>query len=537
MGRRRAGLAGLIAALWLIAAGVVVTAGARAQAALPPCGSTHWVAAWTADPSGALGPGSSDQTLRIVLTPHIGGGEVRVHVSNRFGQKPVSINHASIGLRQSGASLVPGSAQQLTFGGQLGVVVPVGGEAISDPAPLSFGPFQDLAVSLYVLAPTGPATGHYTARERSYSTARSAGDHSADPGASAFAAQTTSTEYVDAVDVLEPAAMGAVVAFGDSITDGYESSGVSGSEDQSGIDANQRFPDYLARRLLAQPGGPRLSVLNAGISGNRLLVDGQQSLAGMAGLARLDSDVLGVAGVTDAIVLEGINDIALLASANQMEVALKQVVDRLHAQGIHVLLGTLTPAGTGLLNLGNLLPSIFIDSSANMVRVAVNAWIRSGSSGADGVLDFDGALRGSAQPNELNLNLDSGDHVHPSSSGYSRMADAVDLSSLRGAQCAPAPPAVATQLRVRARASTAGRLRVTGTLTGGGPACAGTLVTIRALHGGHALFTRRVRVDGRCAFVLTRRIAARGRIEVRASFAGTAALLASHARRVFVHAP
>ena len=536
MGRRSARVAGVVAGLWLAAA-CALAAGARAQVSLPACGSSHWVAAWTADPSGALGPGSSDQTLRIVLTPHIGGGQVRVHLSNRFGQKPVSVNHASIGLRQSGAALIPGSAQQLTFGGQLGVVIPVGGEAISDPASISFGPFQDLAVSLYVMAPTGPATGHFTARERSYATARSAGDHSADAGASAFAAQTTSAEYVDAIDVLAPAAVGGIVAFGDSITDGYESSGTSGAEDQSGIDANQRFPDYLARRLLAQPGGPRLSVLNAGISGNRLLVDGQQSLAGMAGLARLDNDVLGVAGVTDAIVLEGINDIALLASANQMEAALKQVVDRLHARGIRVLLGTLTPAGTGLLNLGNLLPSIYIDSSANMVRVAVNAWIRSGSSGADGVLDFDGALRAASLPNELNLSLDSGDHVHPSANGYSRMADAVDLSSLRGAQCAAAAPPAATQLRVRARVGATGRLRVTGTLAGGGSACAGTLVTIRALHGGHAVFARRVRVGGRCTFAVTRRITVHGRVEIRASFAGTAALLASHARRVFVHAP
>ncbi len=537
MGRRRARLAGLTAAVWLVAVATVAAGGARAQAPMASCGSTHWVAAWTADPSGALGPGSSDQTLRIVLTPHIGGGEIRVHLSNRFGQKPVSVNHASIGLRQSGASLVPGSAQLLTFGGQPGVIIPVGGEAISDPAPLSFGPFQDLAVSLYLAAPTGPATGHYTARERSYSTARSGGDHSADPGAGAFTAQTTTAQYVDAVDVMAPASVGAIVAFGDSITDGYESSGVAGSEDQSGIDANQRYPDYLARRLLAQPGGPRLSVLNAGISGNRLLVDGQQSLAGTSGLSRLDSDVLGVSGVTDAIVLEGINDIALLASANQMETALKQVVDRLHAQGIRVLIGTLTPAGTGLLNLGNLLPSIYIDSSANMVRVAVNAWIRSGSSGADGVLDFDGALRAASLPNELNLSLDSGDHVHPSGNGYSHMADAVDLSSLRGAQCAAAAPAVATQLRVRGRVAAGGRLRVTGTLAGGGAHCAGTQVTIHAVHGGRSVFTRRVRVNGSCSFSLTRRIAAHGRIEIRASFLGTATLLASHARRVFVHAP
>lgn len=531
-------MATALVAVAALVASVVPAAPAQGQSGSAPCDTTHWVGTWAADPSGTLGSGSSDQTVRVILSPHIGGSALRVHLSNRFGRSPVTFNHASVALRQAGAGLVPGSSRPLTFGGLPTVTVPVGGEVTSDQAMLSFSAFQDLAVSVYLAAPTGPATGHLIGRERSYVTVRGGGDHTTDDGSGAFPNATTTVNYVDGVDALASTGIGAAVLFGDSITDGYESSGGSSNEEQGGIDLNHRYPDYLARRLLGEAGGPRLSVVDAGVSGNRLLVDAQNMVSGMSGLSRLGTDVIGVPGVTDAIVLAGINDIALLASAGQVESALRQIVTRLHAAGIHTLLGTLSPAGTGLLNLGNLLPSIYIDSSANAVRVAVNGWIRSGASGADGVVDFDAALRGASISDELNAGFDSGDHVHPSYSGYKKMADIVDLSSLRGATCGAGSIArLATTLRVRARARSGGRIHVSGSLIPAGRAnCTGDRVVVRALSGGHTLFKRAVRVAPSCLFADTKSTKARGRIEVRVGFAGSLSLLPSKTRSLYVHA-
>lgn len=531
---RRAIPVGVLAA-WLVAV-CWLPAVARGQAATAaPCTTTAWVGTWAADPTGVLGTGFDDQTLRIVLTPHVGADQLRVHLSNRFGTTPVTFDRAAVALRQSGAAIVAGSSRPLTFdGGHAVVTVPAGGEVTSDPAALTFGAFQDLAVSLHVSGAAGPATGHLIARERSYITSSRSGDHTADTDGGAFGSSTTTVDYVDAVDALAPSSVGAAVLFGDSITDGYESLGQNGGEDQSGIDANRRYPDDLARRLLAEPGGPRLSVVDAGISGNRLLADGQGGNGGPSGVTRIDPDVLGVAGATDAILLEGTNDLALQATADQIETGLAQVVGRLHAAGLHVLVGTLVPAGTGLLNLGGLFAGLYLDSPANAVRVAVNAWIRAGRTGADGVVDFDAATRGAAQPNVLDPRYDSGDHLHPSGAGYSRMADTVDLSSLRGRPCAPP---VSTRLLVRAGVAPARHLRVRGSLiTAAADDCAGTHVTLRALHAGRTLLKRTLGVTAACHFEVTRSVAARGRIEVRVSFAGSPALSAAHAGSVYVRA-
>jgi lysophospholipase L1-like esterase len=531
--RRRCACAVATLACVLLALGGGQAAPALGAAPVGQCTSTHWVGAWTADPSGTLTGGYQDETVRIVLTPHVGAERLRVHLSNRNGPGPVTFAHATVALSDTGAAIVGGSTRPLTFGGAPRVTVPAGADVTSDPVGLGFTAFQDLAVSLYAAGATGPATDHTIARQHSYDTGQATGDHTGDASAGAFVDAITSAPFVDGVDAVAPTSVGAAVVFGDSITDGYESAGGSSAEQQAGIDANHRFPDYLARRLLAVPGGPGLSVLNAGISGNRLLADGQADGGGPAGVTRIDSDVLGVAGVTDVIVLEGINDIALQANAGQVTGALADIVAALHARGLHVLLGTIIPAGTGLLSV---LPGLYLDSPANAVRVAVNGWIRSGDSGADGVIDFDAALRGQAQPNVLDPSADSGDHLHPSDAGYSRMADAVDIASLRGAQCTP--PA-ATRLVVRAATPSAGRLRVSGSLisaAGRSGGCGGSHVTLRALHSGRTVLKRNLAVSSACHFAATKPLAARGRIEIRVGFAGSPTLLAAHAKTVFVRA-
>ena len=527
---RRCGQAAAALACALLGGGL--TGVARAQSPLGQCATTHWVGAWTADPSGTLASGFADETIRVVLAPHVGADHLRVHLSNRFGAGPVTFTRAAVAQSGAGAAIVDGSSRPLTFGGAATVTVPAGAEVTSDPVALSFSAFQDLSVSLYAAEATGPATDHMIARQHSYDTGPSTGDHTTDAAGTAFVDSITQAPYVDGVDAVVPSSVGAAVLFGDSITDGYESAGGASGEQQAGIDANHRYPDYVARRLLAVPGGPAASVLNAGIAGNRLLADGQAGGGGPAGVARIDTDVLGVAGVSDVIVLEGINDIALGATAGQVTQALSQIVAALHAHGLHVLLGTILPAGTGLVNLLGL----YLDSPANAVRVAVNAWIRSGTSGADGVVDFDAAARGQAQPNELDPAADSGDHLHPNDAGYERMADAVDLADLPGSPCAAA---TSTRLVVRAGAPAVGRLRVSGSLIAAvAPAggCGGGHVTVRALHAGRTVLKRNLALTAACHFAAIRPLAARGRIEVRVGFAGSPTLLATRAKTVFVRA-
>ncbi len=497
------------------------------------CGVSHWVAAWTADPSGLVGSGFTAQTLRVVLSPHLGGTKIRVHLSNRLGSRPVTFARASVGLRRAGAATVPGSIRTLRFGGRPGVTIPAGGEVVTDPTPLTVAPFEDLAVSVYVPA-SGPATGHLIGREHSYATARGAGDHTADQADGAFVSATTRIEYVDAVDVSAPSAVGAVVAYGDSITDGYQTS-PSGGQDLGAIDAGQRYPDFLARRLAAQPGGPDLSVVNAGISGNQLLNDGLRSQVGPSGVARVPADALGVSGVADVIVLEGINDINGGASVDQVEAALGQIVARLHTGGVRVLVGTITPTATGLLGRGGVVPGVYVDTPTNQVRLTVNAWIRSGATGADGVVDFDAAIRAAAQPNELDPRLDSGDHVHPNHLGYSRMADAVDLASLGTPTCAEAGVAQPSTLHLHARAAGRGSLGLSGSLTAAGPAdCAGSVVSFQVLRAGRPILARRLGLTAGCRFAGTERVSGSGRVEIRATFAGSGALRPSRAPAAYV---
>jgi lysophospholipase L1-like esterase len=384
----------------------------------------HWVGSWIASPSDGAGQRFSDQTLRMIVTPHLGGSTLRVHLSNRFGSQPVSFARVTIAERRSGADLIPGSLWPLTFGGRAGVTVAAGAEVVSDPLSFTVLPFVDLAIGLYVSGATGPATEHFTARQTSYISASAAGDLAGDADGAAFTYTATSWYFVAGIDVMAPSSVGAVVAFGDSITDGFQGKGNPVVPNPEGLDANARYPDALQRRLVAA--GRHLSVLNAGISGNRLLRDASAiTYFGPSGLSRVDADAISQAGVTDVIVLEGTNDIGQppYASATDVISGLQQLVDQLHAAGLNVLLGTLTPAGGTSGPYGT--------AATNDARETVNQWIRS-SGVAETVVDFDAAVRDSLDPSRINPIYDGSDHLHFNPAGYAAMAAAVDLSTLRG---------------------------------------------------------------------------------------------------------
>jgi lysophospholipase L1-like esterase len=274
-------------------------------------------------------------------------------------------------------------------------------------------------------------TEHYIGRQTSFLSAPQTGDHSADISGAAFALHTTSRYFLDELDVTAPDAASGVVAVGDSITDGYQPLPLGLPESPQGLDADARWPDDLERRILAA--GLPFSVLNAGISGNRILQDGTAGGGpaefGPSALSRLQTDAIDLPGVSNAIVLEGINDLgggSPTASPQAVIDGLRRVVARLHAAGLHVLLGTLTPTGGALVGHGT--------AAENAGRETVNAWIRA-QHVADAVVDFDVAVRDPTDPSRINPAYDGGDHVHFNPNGYGAMANAIPLAQLLRPAC------------------------------------------------------------------------------------------------------
>ncbi len=373
-------------------------------AGAPSTGPTRLVDAWATAATDLGGP-YTDKTVRNIVHTSIAGSDVRVRLSNAFGTVPVTFDAVYLGTQSSGAALVAGSNREVTFGGSDSITVPKGAEVLSDPVPVTVAAGTNLAVSVHVDGATGEVTGHPDAQQDSY---YSDGDTAADPAATSYVYPTTSWFFVDGLFVDSPGACGAIVALGDSITDGY----------QSTPDANHRWPDYLADRLRQLPTPARTAVADEGISGNEITADG----AGVSAQARLDHDVLAQPGARTVIFLEGINDIGngVVTSAAQLISADEQIIARVHADGLRIFGGTLLPfSGAG-----------YYSPRKETIREVLNTWIR--TSGAfDGVIDFDASLRDPANPTQLLAAYDSGDHLHPNDAGYQAMANTVNLNAVR----------------------------------------------------------------------------------------------------------
>ncbi|WP_152365254.1 SGNH/GDSL hydrolase family protein [Microlunatus speluncae] len=367
-----------------------------------------WVGSWmtAVDRAGRSEPAASgftDQTLRQVVDLSLGGDRIRVRLSNVFGDRDLRIGAATVALRRGAAGAgTAGQPLRLTFHGATATTIPVGAEALSDPVALPVPDGSHLVISLYLPVPTGRATWHRHGWATSY---RAAGDASADARSGRFTAIGPSFYFLAGVDVLTRSA-GAVVAFGDSITEGCCEAG--------SIDADASYPDRLAARLRDRfPDRP--AVLNAGISGNALLSDG----AGLSALTRFDRDVLGQTGVRTVIILEGINDIIHSRGAVRPEQLIRaqaELVRRARARGLRVVGATLTPFGG----------SGGFTAAGEQDRRTVNRWIRS-SGVFDAVIDFDRLLRDPNDPARLRAAFDPGDHLHPTAAGYAAMAAALDL--------------------------------------------------------------------------------------------------------------
>jgi lysophospholipase L1-like esterase len=382
----------------------------------------HWVGTWTASPSppystGVSSTGFANQTVREILHTSVGGRVLRLRLANTFGSAPLTIDDVTLALPSGGGSIEPQTSQEVTFGGDRGVTIPRGARVVSDPVALGVRPDSDVTVSLYVSGSTGPTTWHQLGQQTTYIS--TTGNHVDDASAAAYPTTVTSFFFLDGLDVIRPRTAGAVVTLGDSITDGFNST----------VDANRRYPNFLARRLLTLPPPLREAVLNAGISGNRVLNDSE--CCGVSALARFDRDVLAQHGVRDIIVLEGINDIGFSqlpnpetaphtnVSAAQIIFGYQQLILQAHLQGLRIFGGTLLPfEGSG-----------YADAAGEAKREAVNDWIRN-RSGFDGIIDFDRATRDPTHPTRLLPAYDSGDHLHPNDAGYAAMAAAIRLGCL-----------------------------------------------------------------------------------------------------------
>jgi lysophospholipase L1-like esterase len=380
---------------------------------LRPGSAGDWVGTWHTAMAQAL-PGTDqglpNHSIRNVVHTSIGGRAARVRLSNVYGKVPVTMGRVTLAVAAGPTSpdAVAGTMRAVTFGGAASVTIPAGAEVLSDPVAIAVPPDGDLLVTVFTPAPSGPVTAHPRAYQTSFLT--SAGDHAADEQGTAFTTPTPAWHYVTAVEVDAPSVDGAVVTFGDSITDG----------DKSTVSANVRWPDVLADRLAARPGPTRLGVVNSGISGNRIL-DSTTGIGGQNAFARLTRDMLAPTGARTVIVLEGINDIGNLAhpDAEVLSAALTQMAARAHASGLRIIAGTITPfMGWRSYN-----------EERESVRQAVNEFIRT-SDVFDAVVDFDAVVRDPADPRRLAPEYDSGDHLHPSDAGYRAMGEAVDLRLL-----------------------------------------------------------------------------------------------------------
>jgi lysophospholipase L1-like esterase len=399
-----------------VAGAAAIAGGTPAMAAAAGAGghgkTTRWVGTWESAQvqpaaSGLSATGFTDQTVRDIVHTSVGGSEIRIRISNVFGSAPLVVGDVHVAIPSSGAGTVPGTTRQVRFRGRTSVTIPAGDREFSDPVALKVGAETDLAVSIYFQAPTGPATWHPDALGTNYYS--TAGDHSADTSATAYTGTDTSWFFLDGVDVVNPAVKGAVVTFGPSTTDGAGST--------SGAD--ERYPDDLARRLLARPRGRQLSVLNAGISGNELLAD--DGTNGPSALHRFLRDAVQQTGVKAIIVWEGTNDIGGNPGLplSDFTSAYEQLIAVAHAHGIRVIGATLQPdEGAG-----------YWTAAGNTLREAVNNWIL--ASGAfDGTADFSTVLEDPANPAQLLPAFDSGDHLHPNDAGYQAIADSINLRLL-----------------------------------------------------------------------------------------------------------
>ncbi len=376
-------------------------------------GAPHWVGTWAASPyydSANQPPASlSNGVIRQITHVSIGGSQLRVQFSNLFGNGSVSIKSAHIALCKAtplvDSTIDTTTDTALAFSGTATVTIAQGQEVWSDPVSFTVPPLGNVTITTAFGTVPSNVTGHSGSRTNSYIQT---GSSTVNAASMTSATSTEHWYFISGIDVMAPAADKAIVAIGDSITDGR---GVD-------INKNNRWTDDLSARLQAMGATSNVGMLNQGIGATNLVG------TGTAAQARFSRDVLGQSGVRYVIVFDGVNDIGGGASFASMKPVYDSMISQAHAQGLLIYGATITPFGA----------NSYYTAAHESVRQQVNTYIKTPGV-FDGVLDFDAAVTDGGNPPKLQSQYatwtsadGSGDGLHPSPAGYQKMADAVDLS-------------------------------------------------------------------------------------------------------------
>jgi lysophospholipase L1-like esterase len=374
-----------------------------------------WVTAWGTSQQVLGQIRVNNATLRLVARVTAPGDAIRLRFDNTFGTAPVTFGKVSAGPRQSAnnpASISPGLLKPVMFDGQSSITIAAGGSVTSDPILLRVDAQEDLAVSVYIPGADIPASQHRGAVVTSFITDNGAGDLTASESGIPFKTRITTMPWLKAIDVRATAPTTAIVAFGDSITDGTCTT----------LDGHDRWEDIVAQRLALQE-TVRHSVVNEGIGGNTVTHNVTPPPDSTPATERLDRDALAHAGVSHVIVFMGTNDIRREASTDQVINGLKDIATRGKARGLKIIGVTIVPRH----NVAPVAGNTGWNDAKTKVRNEVNAWIREGGV-FDAIIDFDRVVRSSANPDLLNVTYDCGDGIHPSPLGYFQMGKSVDLN-------------------------------------------------------------------------------------------------------------
>lgn len=402
---------------WLGVVGVAAAAALLCGAQGKTVSAPRWVGTWACSPqlveprNRPPAPRLAGNTLRQVVHLTIGGDELRFKFSNEFGLTPLTLTAVHIALPGAPGAILAGSDRALSFDGSPAVTIPAGAFMLSDPIRFKAAPFSDLVVTFQADQVPDGITGHPGSRETSYLAV-------GDEVSQAVLTNPVTTDHwyvLDGIAVEEMEAAphaAAIVALGDSITDGRGSV----------TNGNTRWTDDLARDLAAHPNDAGISVLNQGLGGNNIY---RPRGLGPTAISRFDRDVIAQPGAAWVIVFEGVNDIGTSrgdaaevgAVAGGIIRALQQFIVRAHTRGLLIYGATITPFGG----------SFYDTPETEAARDQVNAWIRA-SGHFDAVIDFDQVVRDPNHPGRLAPAFDSGDHLHPNSTGYQTMAAAIDLT-------------------------------------------------------------------------------------------------------------
>ena len=370
---------------------------------------------------------ASNVTVRELATVGVGGVAVRVRISNAFGDAPLAIGAASVGLAATGAAVVPGTLHALTFGGAPATTVPVGQVIYSDAVGMSVSDLQTLAISIYASGRELVTVHPCCTKVTSYFTPNGGGNLTGSVSGAGLSVPSPWARWVDAVDVLQTSGEGSLVVVGDSITDGYHTS--------------LRWTDLLQKRIDTLPSGEQRAVVNEGITANALtsvVRTDDKTGGGPSGISRLPRDALTQSGVSGVVLFLGTNDLWFGATADQVIAGYKQAIAAAHQAGVRIIAVTLLPRSTSPVERWTLLQQTYLQQ--------VDQWILT-SNAFDAVLNMATTVsdiyNGACAPTAMFRPYDSGDHLHPNAQGQTAMADGVDPSLLGLPPLPEVPPLVA----------------------------------------------------------------------------------------------